>query len=108
MAARRTTGTSASLRPDAVLTSRRRLGTLSTLSRDSAAPSRSAGGMIVSAVPALPTVSVVIPTRSRPHDVVRAVKSVLDQTAPPAEVIVVIDGPDPATSAALDGVKDER
>lgn len=46
-------------------------------------------------------VSVVIPTRNRPYLVTRAVQSALAQTHREVEVIVVVDGPDPATSAAL-------
>lgn len=51
-------------------------------------------------------VSVVIPTRGRPELVVRAVRSALEQSARPAEVVVVVDGPDPATVAALAGLDD--
>lgn len=46
-------------------------------------------------------VSVVIPTRNRPAMVVAAVESALAQTEGLLEVIVVIDGPDPSTIAAL-------
>lgn len=46
-------------------------------------------------------VSVVIPTRNRPLLVQRAVKSALGQTLQEIEVIVVIDGTDPATCAEL-------
>ena len=53
-------------------------------------------------------VSVVIPTRNRPEMVRRAVHSALDQTHREVEVIVVIDGPDPATVASLDLVQDKR
>jgi glycosyltransferase involved in cell wall biosynthesis len=42
--------------------------------------------------PALPAISVVIPTYNRGHIVRRAIQSALDQTLPPAEVIVVDDG----------------
>src|SRR5690348_15530892 len=55
-----------------------------------------------------PDVSVVIPTRNRPELAVRAVESALGQTHRNLEVIVVIDGPDPATSAALEAVADDR
>jgi glycosyltransferase involved in cell wall biosynthesis len=48
-----------------------------------------------------PQVSVVIPTRSRPHLVPRAVRSALAQTVTDIEVIVVIDGPDEVTRPAL-------
>lgn len=48
-----------------------------------------------------PRVSVVIPTRKRPAEVVRAVESVLVQTVRELEVTVVIDGPDPATATSL-------
>jgi len=53
-------------------------------------------------------VSVVIPTRHRPRSLMRAVESVLAQTHPVAEVVVVIDGPDPITESALQAVKDPR
>jgi glycosyltransferase involved in cell wall biosynthesis len=55
-----------------------------------------------------PEVSVVIPTRNRPELVVRAVRSALTQTLQDIEVVVVIDGPDPATVEALTGLGDER
>jgi glycosyltransferase involved in cell wall biosynthesis len=54
------------------------------------------------------TVSAVIPTRNRPHLVLRAVKSALTQTYGEMEVIVVIDGPDAATEEVLRGVSDPR
>jgi glycosyltransferase involved in cell wall biosynthesis len=55
-----------------------------------------------------PRVSVVIPTRNRPELVLRAVRSALAQTFRDIEVIVVIDGPDPETLAALQAVNDAR
>ena len=55
-----------------------------------------------------PDVSVVIPTLNRPDLAVRAVRSALAQTHAPLEVIVVVDGPDPATEAALARVADPR
>ncbi|WP_238007262.1 glycosyltransferase family 2 protein [Dactylosporangium sp. AC04546] len=55
-----------------------------------------------------PEVSVVIPTRNRPELVVRAVRSALAQTVQDIEVVVIIDGPDPATVAALEAIGDER
>lgn len=58
--------------------------------------------------PAAQTVSVVIPTRGRPELVTRAASSALQQTQPPLEVIVVIDGPDPATETALATLDDAR
>ncbi|MEO3747034.1 glycosyltransferase family 2 protein [Plantactinospora sp. B5E13] len=57
---------------------------------------------------ATPTVSVVIPTRSRPELVTRAVRSVLAQTVDDIEVIVVVDGPDDLTRAALVALDDPR
>lgn len=51
-----------------------------------------------------PTVSVVIPTRARPERVLEAVRSAMAQTLQPSEIIVVIDGPDPATRHALDAL----
>jgi len=55
-----------------------------------------------------PVVSVVIPTLRRPPLLMRALDSVLAQTFPDFEVVVVVDGPDEATTAALQTVKDER
>lgn len=53
-------------------------------------------------------VSVVIPTVRRPSLVTRAVGSVLAQTHASLEVIVVVDGPDQATTDALSAVDDSR
>lgn len=53
-------------------------------------------------------VTAVIPTRNRPELVTRAVRSALAQTYPRMEVVVVIDGPDAATSAILNSLRDER
>jgi glycosyltransferase involved in cell wall biosynthesis len=50
----------------------------------------------------------VIPTRGRPADAVAAVRSALAQTSRAIEVIVVLDGPDAATAAAVGGVDDPR
>src|ERR1700683_1134626 len=47
-------------------------------------------------------VSAVIPTRGRPELLCRAVRSALAQTLREIEVVVVIDGDDPATRIALD------
>lgn len=58
--------------------------------------------------PSTERVSVVIPTRFRPELVVRAAASALAQTHPDVEVIVVIDGPDPDTAAALAAIADPR
>ncbi|WP_346763183.1 glycosyltransferase family 2 protein [Deinococcus sp. Arct2-2] len=56
-----------------------------------------------------PLVSVVIPTRNRPELLLqRAVRTALNQTLSNIEVIVVIDGPDPATVQALSEVSDPR
>ena len=55
-----------------------------------------------------PDVSVVIPTRSRPDLVVRAVQSALEQTVQNIEVVVVIDGPDEATERELSTIADAR
>ena len=55
-----------------------------------------------------PDVSVVIPTLNRPDLAVRAVRSALAQTHAALEVIVVVDGPDPGTEAALDRITDPR
>jgi glycosyltransferase involved in cell wall biosynthesis len=53
-------------------------------------------------------ISVVIPTRARPSLVLRAVRSALHQSFSPAEVIVVVDGPDDSTAAALGSIRDTR
>jgi glycosyltransferase involved in cell wall biosynthesis len=53
-------------------------------------------------------VSVVIPTRNRPELVLRAVASVAGQTYRNLEIIVVIDGPDSQTEAALRAIADSR
>ena len=53
-------------------------------------------------------VSAVIPTLNRPELVCRAVESVLAQTYANVEAIVVIDGRDERTLAALNAIKDTR
>ncbi|GAA2615678.1 glycosyltransferase family 2 protein [Paractinoplanes durhamensis] len=55
-----------------------------------------------------PDVSVVIPTLNRPELAARAVRSALAQTHANLEVVVVVDGPDPATRTALESIGDER
>ncbi len=50
-------------------------------------------------------VSVVIPTRHRPRMVVAAVESALAQTEGLLEVLVIVDGPDAPTIAALDALR---
>ena len=59
-------------------------------------------------MPSAPDVSVVIPTRFRPGLVTRAIRSALAQTVDNIEVIVVIDGPDDETVAALAAIGDPR
>jgi glycosyltransferase involved in cell wall biosynthesis len=54
-------------------------------------------------VPVAPEVAVVVPTCDRPESLARAVASVLTQTAPAVEVVVVDDGSDPPSV-----VTDER
>lgn len=56
----------------------------------------------------LPLVSIVIPTRNRPELACRAVRTALEQTYRNIEVLVVIDGPDAATEAALAAIPDDR
>src|SRR4051812_33117937 len=56
----------------------------------------------------MPVVSVVIPTFGRPDLVSRAVNSVLGQTMGDLELIVVVDGEDPATVAVLDSIAEPR
>jgi glycosyltransferase involved in cell wall biosynthesis len=53
-------------------------------------------------------VSIVIPTLHRPQLVLRAIASVLTQTHRELELIVVIDGPDAQTVAAVRSVSDPR
>lgn len=53
-------------------------------------------------------VTVVIPTRNRPEMVTRAVKSVLVQTYPVKQVIVVVDGADDVTVEAVDALGDPK
>jgi glycosyltransferase involved in cell wall biosynthesis len=50
----------------------------------------------------------VIPTRHRPEIVHRAINSALAQSMANLEVIVVIDGPDPATEKSLAAISDPR
>jgi glycosyltransferase involved in cell wall biosynthesis len=59
-------------------------------------------------MPPAPEVSVVIPTLSRPALVTRAVRSALTQTIEDIEVVVVVDGPDEASRAALAAITDPR
>lgn len=56
----------------------------------------------------MPDVSVVIPTFGRAELLKRAIESVLCQTMANLEVIVVVDGDDPATIAMLNGLSDPR
>ena len=56
----------------------------------------------------MPRVTAVIPTFGRPDLVSRAVASVLVQTMRDLEVVVVIDGDDPATVARLAAIDDAR
>ncbi len=58
--------------------------------------------------PERPQVSAVIPTRLRPDLVPRAVRSALAQTQAILEVVVVVDGPDPSTTARLAAIDDRR
>jgi glycosyltransferase involved in cell wall biosynthesis len=53
-------------------------------------------------------VSVVIPSLNRPQLVSQSVKSALAQTMESIEVIVIIDGPDPATILELNQIEDPR
>jgi glycosyltransferase involved in cell wall biosynthesis len=56
----------------------------------------------------MPKVSVIIPTFGRPTLVVRAIRSVLDQTVTDIEVLVIVDGSDPPTMEALASIDDPR
>ena len=55
-----------------------------------------------------PLVSAVIPTRNRPALLCRAVRSALNQTYSNMEVVVVVDGPDPATVEILEAFHEPR
>ena len=55
-----------------------------------------------------PLVSVIIPTKNRPHLVARAVHSALTQSLHKIEVIVVVDGPDDTTLQVLNQINDPR
>lgn len=56
-----------------------------------------------------PLISVVIPTHNRPELLLRrALRSALGQSYRNIEVLVVMDGPDPATTAALASITDPR
>ena len=55
-----------------------------------------------------PLVTVVVPTAGRPQLVARAVRSALAQSLRAIEVVVVVDGPDAATSAVLARIDDPR
>ncbi len=56
----------------------------------------------------VPFVSAVIPTRNRPDLVKRAIASALAQTCENIEVLVIVDGEDPATVSALQNFEDPR
>lgn len=53
-------------------------------------------------------VSVVIPSYKRHEEVVRAIKSVLEQTLKPTEIIVCNDGPDRIKGRLLDQLENDR
>lgn len=58
---------------------------------------------------ALPLISVIIPTLNRPDLLMeRALSSAFGQTHHNLEVLVIVDGPDPGTQAALNRVQDPR
>src|SRR5262245_31587249 len=59
-------------------------------------------------MPTTNDISVVIPTLHRPMMLKRAVQSALNQTLPPAEILVVIDGPDDITARAIESISDSR
>jgi hypothetical protein len=55
-----------------------------------------------------PEVTVVIPTRFRPDLVTRAARSALAQTVENIEIVIVVDGPDEETHAAVKSIADPR
>lgn len=62
----------------------------------------------LSAEPAQPLVSVVIPTHNRPELLARAIQSVQSQTYPNLEIVVVDDGSDDRTRAVVERAEDPR
>lgn len=56
----------------------------------------------------MPTVTVVIPTFNRPQFLIRAIESVRRQTFGDLEVVVVIDGFDPASKEAIEHIDEPR
>ena len=62
----------------------------------------------MSSHPSSPEISVLIPTRNRPELVKRAIESVQAQTFANFEIVVTIDGPDPATEASLASLGEPR
>ena len=58
--------------------------------------------------PPLPKVSVSIPTCNRPELLKRAIESVRAQTFTNFEIVVTVDGPDPATEDVLFSINDPR
>jgi len=59
-------------------------------------------------VPSAPLVSVIIPAYDAEDTILSAVQSVLDQTCPSFELLVVDDGSNDSTRARLDTLKDHR
>jgi glycosyltransferase involved in cell wall biosynthesis len=55
-----------------------------------------------------PIITVVIPTRYRPELLRRAIDSVLSQSIDSFEIVVVVDGPDPASLQMVSAIADER
>ena len=49
-------------------------------------------------------ISAVIPTRSRPHDLAKAVKSIMCQTTPPSELIIIDQSPDNSSKAKVESL----
>ncbi len=70
--------------------------------------SREAGPRTRKAVPLMLTVSVVIPTLDRPNLLLRALRSVFNQTYPHLDIVVVLDRPSEETIAALRAIEDPR
>ena len=55
-----------------------------------------------------PRISIVIPTANRPQELMRALRSVSGQSFKDFEIIVVVDGPNEGTLAALNTLVDSR
>jgi len=56
----------------------------------------------------LPKASIIIPTYNRPHLIIRAIKSVLNQTYQNFEIVVIDDSPNDKTEKVVKSFNDKR